>query len=74
MKTSTNVGEMVGDFGNTKFMLGRWWGTLATPSLCWGDGGGHQANGRCQGMLGAEVGETLVDVKEQVSLRDSGGW
>lgn len=27
MKTSTNVGEMVGDFGNTKFMLGRWWGT-----------------------------------------------
>jgi len=55
-------------------MLGKWWGTLATPSLCWGDGGGHEANGRCQGMLGGEVGETLVDVKEQVSLRDSGGW
>jgi hypothetical protein len=41
MKTSTDVGETVGDFGNTKFMfgemagnvantkfmLGRWWGT-----------------------------------------------
>jgi hypothetical protein len=27
MKTSMDVGEMVGDVGNTRFMLGRWWGT-----------------------------------------------
>jgi hypothetical protein len=68
------LGKRWGTLATPSLCLGRWQGTLPTPSLCWGDGGGHQANGRCQGMLGAEVGETLADVNEQVSLRDSGGW